>query len=155
MPRKTWGMCCNGKSLCQIVIFLYINWFQARFGEPKGRDKGKDMMMSLCLNECFGTIEKKYAWFQTQTCKGLYFNLWCSLQCWIEQLVQIVHTALVGEKITLQILLMALVCDFKTIQNCTHGSEIDFPQSTVSYYRTKCPEFLCSALCSKIRAAPG
>ena len=53
------------------IILLYIIWFQEHFGEPKGRD----MMMSLWLNECFGTIQKKYAWFQTQTCKGLYFNL--------------------------------------------------------------------------------
>ena len=27
--------------------------------EPKGGDKGKGMMMSLWLNECFGTIENK------------------------------------------------------------------------------------------------
>ena len=27
--------------------------------------------------------------------------------------------------------------------------------STVSYSRTKCPEFLCSVLCSKIRTALG
>ena len=38
-----------------------------------------------------------------------------TLQCGIEQVVQIVHTALVCEKSALQIILMALVCDFNTI----------------------------------------
>ena len=57
-----------------------------------------------------------------------------TLQCWIEQLVQIELTPLVCEKSTLQIELVALVCDFRTIQiifmalklishnpNSTHG----------------------------------
>ena len=68
MPRKKPEECvAMGNPIAKLrIILLYIIWFQEHFGEPKGRD----MMMSLWLNECFGTIQKNMRGFRHRLAKA-------------------------------------------------------------------------------------